>query len=44
MPDEKVGGVATMRSIQLSSRFKLYDPEEVIEALRENYQIEAFGV
>jgi DNA-binding transcriptional MerR regulator len=27
--------------IQLSSRFNLYDPEAVIEALRKNYQIEA---
>ena len=27
--------------IQLSSRFNLYDPEAVIEALRKTYQIEA---
>jgi DNA-binding transcriptional MerR regulator len=29
--------------IQLSSRFNLYDPEAVIEALRKTYQIEAMG-
>jgi DNA-binding transcriptional MerR regulator len=29
--------------IQLSSRFNLYDPEAVIEALRKTYQIEAIG-
>jgi DNA-binding transcriptional MerR regulator len=29
--------------IQLSSRFNLYDPEAVIEALRNTYQIEAMG-
>ena len=27
--------------IQLSSRFNLYDPEAVIEALRKTYQIDA---
>jgi hypothetical protein len=27
--------------MQLSSRFNLYDPEAVIEALRKTYQIEA---
>ena len=44
MPDEKFGWVATIWRIQLSSRFKLYDPEAaVIEVLRKTYQIEALG-
>ena len=28
--------------IELASRFNLYDPEAVIKALRQKYQIEAF--
>ena len=44
MTDEKIGWVATIWRIQLSSRFKLYDPEAaVIEVLRKTYQIEALG-
>jgi hypothetical protein len=43
MRDEEFGWVATIWSIELSSRAKLYDPEAVIEALRKTYQIEALG-
>jgi hypothetical protein len=43
MRNEEFGWVATIWSIQLSSRFKLCDSEAVIEALRKIYQIEALG-
>jgi hypothetical protein len=43
MRDEKFGRLVAIWRIQLSSRFKLYDPEAVIEVLRKNYQIEANG-
>ena len=43
MRDEKFGWVVAIWRIQLSSRFKLYDSEAVIEVLRKTYQIEALG-
>ena len=43
MRDEKFGWVVAIWRIQLSSRFKLYDLEAVIEVLRKTYQIGALG-